>query len=290
MSYELHESRPKTRNSSRWIDLDSTTVDVLERWRAHVEDELGRKVADDDYVFCSPTGAPTHPDRFSQIFNKIVTRAAVPRRRLHDLRHTHATLLLHLPARRPRWLSGEAAAEMHRSQVAIPEIDFGSAIGWACAPSRPWVLAHNGGSRPPGTLAQVTTVPTRDLAVAVLANSAFGSALANAFTQHILERVGVSSMTRRRAATLPDAAGCIGVYERGHARFTVTLADGDGLHIRVDPGPLGDQDVKTDATGTYRPGPAPWYFGNHGYITFIEPDDTGQYAFCHDGRAARRVH
>src|SRR5687768_18554813 len=44
---------------------------------------------------CSaPTGAPTHPDRFSQIFNKTVARAAVPRRRLHDLRHTHATLLL----------------------------------------------------------------------------------------------------------------------------------------------------------------------------------------------------
>ena len=34
------------------------------------------------------------PDRFSQIFNKIVSRAAIPRRRPHDLRHTHATLLL----------------------------------------------------------------------------------------------------------------------------------------------------------------------------------------------------
>ena len=51
-------------------------------------------MTDDDYVFCSCSGDPTHPDRFSQIFNKVVTRAAVPRRRLHDLRHTHTTLLL----------------------------------------------------------------------------------------------------------------------------------------------------------------------------------------------------
>ena len=79
VSYELHESRGKTRNSSRWIDLDPTTVDVLQRWRDHIEGELGRNVTDDDYVFCTSIGAPTHPDRFSQIFNKIVTGAGVPR-------------------------------------------------------------------------------------------------------------------------------------------------------------------------------------------------------------------
>jgi len=69
-------------------------VHVLERWRDRIEAELGRRVNEDDYIFCSPTGAPTHPDRFTQIFNKLVARAGVPRRRLHDLRHTHATLLL----------------------------------------------------------------------------------------------------------------------------------------------------------------------------------------------------
>jgi hypothetical protein len=38
--------------------------------------------------------SPVHPDRFTQIFTRIVARAPVPRLRLHDLRHTHATLLL----------------------------------------------------------------------------------------------------------------------------------------------------------------------------------------------------
>lgn len=78
VSYELHESRGKTRNSSRWIDLDPTTVDVLDRWRERVEGELGRSLSDDDYVFCSPTGAPTHSDRYSQIFNKIASSRPTP--------------------------------------------------------------------------------------------------------------------------------------------------------------------------------------------------------------------
>jgi integrase len=94
VSYELHESRGKTHNSRRWVDLDAATAHVLEHWRDRLDRELGRPVSEDDYVFCTPSGAPTHPDRFTQIFNKLVGRAGVPRRRLHDLRHTHATLLL----------------------------------------------------------------------------------------------------------------------------------------------------------------------------------------------------
>jgi integrase len=94
VAYELHESRGKTRNATRCVDLDPQTVRVLAGWRKRLEAELERSLTEDDQMFCSPSGAPTHPDRFSQIFNKLVARAGVPRRRLHDLRHTHATLLL----------------------------------------------------------------------------------------------------------------------------------------------------------------------------------------------------
>lgn len=94
VAYELHESRGKTRSARRWVDLDPVTVQVLAGWREQLEGELGRRLNEDDYVFCTSSGAPTHPDRFSQVFNKLVARAGVPRRRLHDLRHTHATLLL----------------------------------------------------------------------------------------------------------------------------------------------------------------------------------------------------
>jgi len=37
---------------------------------------------------------PLHPDLFTQSFRRTVKRAGLPRIRLHDLRHTHATLAL----------------------------------------------------------------------------------------------------------------------------------------------------------------------------------------------------
>jgi|tagenome__1003787_1003787.scaffolds.fasta_scaffold20377977_2 integrase len=39
-------------------------------------------------------GAPLHPDRFTRAFGSAVRRAGVKQIRLHDLRHTWATLAL----------------------------------------------------------------------------------------------------------------------------------------------------------------------------------------------------
>jgi integrase len=36
-----------------------------------------------------------HPDRFSKVFDYQVEKSGLPRIRLHDLRHTWATLALH---------------------------------------------------------------------------------------------------------------------------------------------------------------------------------------------------
>lgn len=94
VAYELHESNGKTSSARRCLDLDPTTLDVLTRWRARLELELNRIVHLDDYLFPAPDGGPTHPDLFSQKFNRLVAALDVPRLRLHDLRHTHATLLL----------------------------------------------------------------------------------------------------------------------------------------------------------------------------------------------------
>lgn len=39
-------------------------------------------------------GTPIHPDRFSQMFRRHVRDAGLPPIRLHDLRHTHASIAL----------------------------------------------------------------------------------------------------------------------------------------------------------------------------------------------------
>jgi integrase len=48
----------------------------------------------DGWVFTDATGQPIHPHAISQAFERIARRAGVPVIRLHDIRHTHATLLV----------------------------------------------------------------------------------------------------------------------------------------------------------------------------------------------------
>ena len=96
VGYELHVTRGKTRNSRRSIDLDPTTVAVLQAWRQRRRSEDPHlDTADlDQHVFCRPDGQPTHPQLLSDAFGKLIERSGLPKIRFHDLRHTHATLLL----------------------------------------------------------------------------------------------------------------------------------------------------------------------------------------------------
>lgn len=95
-----HEIRIAARTKTgkgRVIDLDEGTISVLRSWRALQAKErllLGEGYAESDLVLCHPDGRPFHPDRFSREFDRRVERHALRRVRLHDLRHTWATLAL----------------------------------------------------------------------------------------------------------------------------------------------------------------------------------------------------
>jgi integrase len=90
--YEVHITPAKTRTSRRLIDLDARTLEVLSEWRHVQAGELGlREPAE---VFTRITGEPVHPHVLSQTFERLQAKAGLLRIRLHDLRHTHATLLL----------------------------------------------------------------------------------------------------------------------------------------------------------------------------------------------------
>lgn len=95
--YKVIVSDVKSAHSLRTIDLDERTVAVLRSWRKRqLETYMQTGVRSDDsgFVFARPNGDPIHPDYFSQGFERLVTKLDLPRIRLHDLRHTHATLLL----------------------------------------------------------------------------------------------------------------------------------------------------------------------------------------------------
>jgi integrase len=95
VGYELHESRGKTTNSRRAINLDSTTVAVLAAWKGWQQAErTAVGIHSEEWVFADLDGNPIHPHSISQTFERISARAGVPKVRLHDVRHTHGTLLI----------------------------------------------------------------------------------------------------------------------------------------------------------------------------------------------------
>lgn len=97
IDYRIEISKPKTARGRRSVALDSGTVTALRAHRAaqnQLKLMLGEAWRDNDLVFCRDDGSPIHPDRFTQMFDKHVRDSGLPRIRLHDLRHTHATLAL----------------------------------------------------------------------------------------------------------------------------------------------------------------------------------------------------
>lgn len=100
VAYKPQLSTPKTKKGRRSIPLEARAVAALKSWRkAQLEERMAAGAAwqDTGLVFSREDGSWVHPERFSQVFDTVVSRLAdsdMPRIRLHDLRHTWATLAL----------------------------------------------------------------------------------------------------------------------------------------------------------------------------------------------------
>ena len=89
---------PKTLKSRRQVYLDPATVDALRSHRARQNEErLAAGPAwdtDCKYVFTDELGGRFDPETFSKLFRRYAAQADLPEIRLHDLRHSYATLAL----------------------------------------------------------------------------------------------------------------------------------------------------------------------------------------------------
>jgi len=92
---------PPKSGRPRTVDLDPLTLAALKAYKA-AQGTLSLALARDNaYVLANLDGSVRHPDRFSRRFvaavvaaRKTVGQDRLSKIRLHDLRHTHATLLL----------------------------------------------------------------------------------------------------------------------------------------------------------------------------------------------------
>jgi integrase len=88
---------PKTKGSRRTIHLPRTLVSILKRHRAKQKaNELraGGDWKNTGMVFTTFVGGPMTPNNLLRDLTRLAKKAGVPRIRVHDLRHTAATLML----------------------------------------------------------------------------------------------------------------------------------------------------------------------------------------------------
>lgn len=94
---DVRESTPKSADGRRQVELDQDTWAAVEAWKERQKREAeewpGQWPAH-DLVFAYQDGTAYHPDFLSRAFHSQVKKAKLPEIRLHDLRHTHASILL----------------------------------------------------------------------------------------------------------------------------------------------------------------------------------------------------
>ena len=85
------------KNHSRALAVGETLVAALRQHlqrQSQLKLDFGEQYVDHDLVVCRPDGRPWEPDNLTKTFHAAVTAIGVTGLRFHDLRHTHATMLI----------------------------------------------------------------------------------------------------------------------------------------------------------------------------------------------------
>ena len=97
MKGEFVVKEPKSPHSRRAIALSPSLAILLRNYRVKQEKQremLGKPLSDTDLVFSHIDGRPIDPDTVTHAFNNMLNKCGIPHIRFHDLRHSHATLML----------------------------------------------------------------------------------------------------------------------------------------------------------------------------------------------------
>lgn len=101
--------QPKTKSSIRNISIPSSTVQLLKQyrkwwleqklslgdlWQKEYREAQGDSWKDSEWLFTTWDGYLIHPDTVTDTFSKFIKKHDLPKIRLHDLRHTSATMLI----------------------------------------------------------------------------------------------------------------------------------------------------------------------------------------------------
>jgi integrase len=89
--------QPKSKKGRRLVALSPSLAILLREHKQKQELDrmmLGKLLLPNDLVFSNPDGSPLQPDGITKAFTRIARSIGLYGVRFHDLRHTHATLML----------------------------------------------------------------------------------------------------------------------------------------------------------------------------------------------------
>jgi integrase len=75
-------------------DLASSEIRLARKQHTHCERRAGARFEETAFVFTDEIGLPLHPNSLTDAFRRLLSKAGLPHKRLHDLRHTAGTLML----------------------------------------------------------------------------------------------------------------------------------------------------------------------------------------------------
>jgi integrase len=96
--YKNRFKAPKTENSVRDIDVDNYLLDILKQHKVRQDEirlKIGKEWNSNDLIFCQKDGNPLDADNlYHRDFHRVLKRAGLRQIRIHDLRHTFASILI----------------------------------------------------------------------------------------------------------------------------------------------------------------------------------------------------
>ncbi|UOQ43777.1 tyrosine-type recombinase/integrase [Halobacillus salinarum] len=91
------KSGAKSKSGKRTITLPDETIHLLKKHKGKMDNS--RSLIEDIYndhnlIVCTELGSPINPSNLTRTFKRLTDKANLNKIRFHDLRHTHATILL----------------------------------------------------------------------------------------------------------------------------------------------------------------------------------------------------
>lgn len=88
---------PKTKNSKRYVPIPNIVLNELLRHQEIQEgwkNRFGDQYQDQDLIICTETGTIQDPRNVLRVMKRLITNSNVTPIRFHDIRHTHASILI----------------------------------------------------------------------------------------------------------------------------------------------------------------------------------------------------